>query len=181
MESKAIARYVRVSPRKARFVIDAIRGLHVQDALDILKFTPNSAAKAIEKVIKSAKANAENNLHINGDEMRVAHARVDEGPTLKRIQPRAMGRAYRILKRTSHISVVLEETEAPPKRLAKKEPARRGRAAAKAAKPKAEGKPKAEPKPKAEAKPKAETGPKTEEKPKRGTRKPAGETPEGGE
>ena len=141
MESKATARFVRVAPRKARFVIDAIRGLHVQDALDILKFTPNSAAKAIEKVVKSAMANAENNLHISGDGMRVSEARVDEGPRLKRIQPRAMGRAYRILKRTSHISVVLEETEKEPKRATKREPAKPARAARRGGAAKGEAKP----------------------------------------
>jgi len=136
MEAKASARYIRIAPRKVRFVVDAIRGLHVQDALDILKFTPNAAAKAVEKVIKSAMANAENNLHISGDTLKVARATVDEGPRLKRIQPRAMGRAYRILKRTSHINVVLEETESRPRRATRKEtakaakPARRGPSAA---------------------------------------------------
>jgi len=154
MEARATARFVRVTPRKARFVVDAVRGKHVQDALDILGFTPNSAAKAVEKVIRSAMANAENNLHISGDGMRIARAFVDEGPTLKRIQPRAMGRAYRILKRTSHISVVLEETETQPKRKPRREAAkpakaRRGRAAKAEAKPKGAEVPKAE-KPKQE-------------------------------
>ena len=137
MESKAIARFVSVAPRKARFVIDTIRGMRVQDALNILKFTPNGAAKVIEKVVRSAMANAENNLHISGDGMKVLHAHVDEGPRMKRIQPRAMGRAYRILKRSSHISIVLEEIEEQPKRGAGREPAR-------AAKPRRGAAPKAE-------------------------------------
>lgn len=161
MESKATARYIRVAPRKARFVIDAIRGLHVQDALDILTFSPHAAAKAIEKVVKSAMANAENNLHINGEAMRISEARVDEGPTLKRIQPRAMGRAYRILKRTSHISVVLEETEKQPKRATRREPAKPARPARRGASQKTETKAEA-PASKAETKPKADPTDSTE-------------------
>jgi len=109
----AVAKYIRISPRKVRFVVDAIRGKHVKDALAILEFVPNSAATAVSKLIKSAVANAENNHRMDSDSLEVIHVHVDEGPTLKRISPRAMGRAYRIMKRTSHITVGLGESEAP--------------------------------------------------------------------
>jgi large subunit ribosomal protein L22 len=111
MEAKAVARYVRVSPRKARLVVDLIRGKSVDDARAILRFSPRAAAEVVEKVLNSAVANAERNLHIGADTLVVDTTFVDEGPTLKRIQPRAMGRAFRINKRTSHITVVVKQRE----------------------------------------------------------------------
>ena len=111
MEAKAVARYVRVAPRKARLVVDLIRGKSVPEARAILKFTPRAAAEVVEKVLNSAVANAEHNLRIKGDDMYVEATYVDEGPTLKRIRPRAQGRAFRINKRTSHITVVVKQRE----------------------------------------------------------------------
>ena len=111
MEAKAVARYVRVSPRKARLVVDLIRGKQVDDARAILKFSPRAAAEVVEKVLNSAIANAERNLHVKAEDLFVGETFVDEGPTLKRIQPRAMGRAFRINKRTSHITVVVRQRE----------------------------------------------------------------------
>ncbi|MDW7674962.1 MAG: 50S ribosomal protein L22 [Bacillota bacterium] len=109
MEVKAVAKYIRMSPRKIRKVVDMIRGKKVGEALAILKFTPTGGAKPVEKVLKSAIANAEHNLELNVDELVVAKVMVDEGPTLKRFKPRAMGRADQIRKRTSHITVVVSE------------------------------------------------------------------------
>ena len=109
MEAKATARYVRISPYKARPVIDLIRGKDVQEALHILEFAPKKAARLIKKVLESAIANAEHNYNMDPDRLYVKRAYVDEGPRLKRIWPRAWGRASRILKRTSHITVVVEE------------------------------------------------------------------------
>jgi len=111
MEAKAVARYVRVSPRKARLLVDLIRGKSVADAQAILKFSPQAAAEIVEKVLNSAVANAERNLHVKAEDLFVGSTFVDEGPTLKRIQPRAMGRAFRINKRTSHITVVVKQRE----------------------------------------------------------------------
>ena len=112
MEAKATAKFVSMTPRKVRFVMDTIRGKYASDAAAQLKFTPNHAAGEILKVLNSAVANAENNLGLNPDVLKVTRCFVDVGPTLKRVQPRAQGRAYRILKRTSHITVVVE-TAAP--------------------------------------------------------------------
>lgn len=109
MESKAIAKYVRIAPRKVRVVMDLIRGKNVAEAFAILKFTPKIGAEAIEKVLKSAVANAENNFDMNVDKLYVSSTFVDQGPTLKRIHPRSRGQAFKILKRTSHITVVVEE------------------------------------------------------------------------
>ncbi|MBE0417551.1 MAG: 50S ribosomal protein L22 [Anaerosomatales bacterium] len=111
MEARAVARYVRVSPRKARLVVDLIRGKSVEEAAAILRFTPRAAAEVVEKVLLSAAANAEKNLKIRRDDLYVSTAFVDEGPTLKRIRPRAMGRAFRVDKRTSHITVVVKQRE----------------------------------------------------------------------
>ncbi|MFQ3548528.1 MAG: 50S ribosomal protein L22 [Armatimonadota bacterium] len=111
MRAIAKAKYVRTSPRKARLVIDEIRGKSVQDALAILKFTPNKAARLIEKVVLSAVANAENNHHMNGDALKVAVATVDGGPLMKRLRYAPMGRGYMMKKRFSHITIELEETE----------------------------------------------------------------------
>jgi len=104
----ATARYVRMTPMKCRRVIDLVRGLPVQDALDILRFDVHAASEPIYKVVASAIANAENNKDLDRRDLVVAQAYVDEGPTLKRFRPRAQGRAYRIRKRTSHITVVVQ-------------------------------------------------------------------------
>ncbi len=109
MRARATARYVRISPYKARPVIDLIRGKPVDEALKILQFTPKKAARLIKKVLESAIANAENNYGMDVDRLYVVEAYVDEGPRLKRIWPRGWGRASRILKRMSHITVVVEE------------------------------------------------------------------------
>jgi large subunit ribosomal protein L22 len=113
-EATATARYVRMAPRKVRFVLDTIRGKYAQEALDILRFTSNHAADEIANVVKSAMANAVENHRMSGDYLKIARCYVDVGPTMKRVQPRAQGRAYRILKRTSHITVVVQEGTAPP-------------------------------------------------------------------
>ena len=109
----ARARYVRVTPMKARRVIDLIRGRTAREALAVLEFAPQTASAPVSKVLASAMANAENNLGLDPDSLIVSGAFVDEGPTLKRFRPRAQGRAYRIRKRTSHITV---EVEAVPQR-----------------------------------------------------------------
>ena len=109
MLTKAVARFIRVSPRKARLVADVIRGRSVAEALSVLQYSPQAAARLIEKVLRSAIANAEHNHQVrNLDDLRVG-AIIDGGPTLKRIQPRAMGRAFHIVHRTSHITVTLSE------------------------------------------------------------------------
>lgn len=108
---KASARYVRIAPRKARLIADQVRGLHIEKARALLQFSPRTAAEDIHKLINSAAANAENNHDLIGDEMRVASITVDEGPTLRRFRPRAMGRATPINKRTSHIAVALTPVE----------------------------------------------------------------------
>ena len=104
---RASSRYVRVAPRKARLVADQVRGLHIEKARALLQFSPRSAAMDIHKLIESAASNAENNHDLVADEMRIAEITVDEGPTLRRFRPRAMGRATPINKRTSHIAVAL--------------------------------------------------------------------------
>jgi large subunit ribosomal protein L22 len=109
METKAVAKHIRVSPRKARQVIDLIRGKDVGEAFAILKFTAHKATGPISKVLKSAVANAEHNYELNSDKLYVKEAFVDEGPTLKRMMPRAQGRADVINKRSSHITVVVGE------------------------------------------------------------------------
>ncbi|NMB01601.1 MAG: 50S ribosomal protein L22 [Firmicutes bacterium] len=111
MEARAVARHIRISPRKARQVIDLIRGKDVEEALAILKFTPKGGSPIVEKVVRSAMANAENNYDMDVDSLYVAECYVDQGPTLKRIRPRARGMANRIRKRTSHITVILREKE----------------------------------------------------------------------
>jgi large subunit ribosomal protein L22 len=109
MEAKAVAKFVRIAPRKARQVIDLIRGKHVKDAQTILKFVPRFSAEIIGKVLKSAVANAENNYKLNPDQLIVSEAYVDQGPTMKRFMPRAQGRASMIHKRTSHITIVVAQ------------------------------------------------------------------------
>lgn len=109
MEAKAIAKYVRISPRKVQIVADLVRGKNVSEALTILKFTPKAGAKELEKVLMSAVANAENNFDMNKEELFVSEVYANQGPTLKRFSPRAQGRAFMIRKRTSHIGVVVKE------------------------------------------------------------------------
>ena len=109
MEAKAVAKYIRIAPRKARIVIDLIRGKSVGEAVNILRYTPKVASQPIEKVIRSAVANAEHNYDMNADELYVAEARVDAGPVIKRYRPRAQGRIYPVLKRSCHITVVVKE------------------------------------------------------------------------
>jgi large subunit ribosomal protein L22 len=110
---QAVAKFVRVSPRKARLVADHIRGRSVPEARAILAFTPRAAAREVEKVLRSAVANAESNpnRHWNGDDLYVKAVFVDEGPTIKRWRARARGRVNRILKRTCHITVKLDQME----------------------------------------------------------------------
>ncbi len=111
MDAKAVVRFTRIAPRKARQVIDMIRGKKVGDAQTILKFTPRFAAEIIGKVLNSAVANAENNHKMNRERLYVSEAYVDQGPTMKRFMPRAQGRASAIHKRTSHITIVVAEKE----------------------------------------------------------------------
>ncbi|WP_434565010.1 50S ribosomal protein L22 [Thermoanaerobacterium thermosaccharolyticum] len=109
MEAKAVAKYVRISPQKAGLVMNMIRGKDVNEALAILKFTPNKAAGIVEKVLKSAIANAENNFGLDRDNLYVAKAVADQGPIMKRMMPRARGRSNLMRRRTSHITVVVNE------------------------------------------------------------------------
>ncbi|OSC42901.1 50S ribosomal protein L22 [Mycobacterium decipiens] len=124
----AKARFVRVSPRKARRVIDLVRGKSVSDALDILRWAPQAASEPVAKVIASAAANAQNNNGLDPATLVVATVYADEGPTAKRIRPRAQGRAFRIRRRTSHITVVVESRPAKDQRSAKSVRARRAEA-----------------------------------------------------
>ncbi|MDD2857296.1 MAG: 50S ribosomal protein L22 [Candidatus Nanopelagicales bacterium] len=109
MEARAQARYVRVTPMKARRVIDLIRGMNASDAQAVLAFAPQAASEPIGKVLASAIANATNNHAMDARSLVVSAAFVDEGPTMKRIRPRAQGRAYQIRKRSSHITVVVSD------------------------------------------------------------------------
>lgn len=109
MQAKASAKTVRIAPRKVRLVIDLIRGKQVGEAIAILRHTPRAASPVVEKLLKSAIANAEHNYEMDADSLLVSEAFVNEGPTMKRFRPRAMGRASQINKRTSHITVVLTE------------------------------------------------------------------------
>ena len=111
MDVKATARYVRTSPRKARIVVDLVRGKSVEEAQQILAFTDRGIAETVEKLLNSAVANAEHNNHLRPDSLFVKSAYVDEGPTMKRIRPRAKGSASRIRKRTSHITIVVAPRE----------------------------------------------------------------------
>ena len=105
---RAVAKHVRISPYKVRIVLDIMRGKDYKQAIAILENTPKSASEPIKKVLMSAAANAENNLGMNKDNLFVAVCYADQGPTLKRVMPRGKGRAFRILKRTSHITIVLD-------------------------------------------------------------------------
>jgi large subunit ribosomal protein L22 len=109
MEVKAVAKFVRISPRKARLVMDQVRGKRVEDAMNLLAFAPQKGAFLLRKVIKSAVGNAEENTSLDVDNLYIKRVYADEGPVLKRFRPRAQGRATRIRKRTSHLTVVLDE------------------------------------------------------------------------
>lgn len=109
MESKAVAKFVRITPRKVRVVLDLIRGKNVAEAFAILKFTPKAGAVVVEKVPRSAVANAENNYDMDVDKLVIKTAFADDGPTMKRIHPRSRGQAFKILKRTSHVTIVVDE------------------------------------------------------------------------
>jgi large subunit ribosomal protein L22 len=109
MEARAIAKYVRTSSMKIGIVLDLIRGKKVNEAFAILQFTPKNAAEVVTKVLKSAVANAENNLNLDITRLYVSNAYAGQGPTLKRFRPRAQGRAYRIQKKSSHITIMVKE------------------------------------------------------------------------
>ena len=133
-QAQATAKFISCPPRKARLVIDAVRGKYAIDALAFLRFIPNRAAVYISKVLSSAVANAANNHGLDPNNLKVVQARVDEGPRMKRVQPRAQGRAYRILKRMCHIMIIVEEVEPKPVKPRKpKAPAPSRAAAARAA------------------------------------------------
>ena len=131
--SRAVAKHVRISPNKARRVVNLVRGLPAKEALTVLQFAPQSASEQVYKVLASAIANAENNERLDPDALLVSEAFVDEGPTLKRFRPRAQGRAYRIRKRTCHITIAVEAVQVA--RPAKKAAAAKKAAPAKKAEP----------------------------------------------
>ncbi|WP_067495873.1 50S ribosomal protein L22 [Actinoplanes sp. TFC3] len=134
--ARAVARHVRISPNKARRVINLVRGLPAKEALTVLQFAPQAASEQVYKVLASAIANAENNVRLDPDALLVAEAFVDEGPTLKRFRPRAQGRAYRIRKRTCHITIAVEAVQVTTpgrKATAKAAPAKSAAPAAEAA------------------------------------------------
>jgi len=134
--ARAVARHVRISPNKARRVVNLVRGLPAKEALTVLQFAPQAASEQVYKVLASAIANAENNERLDPDALLVSEAFVDEGPTLKRFRPRAQGRAYRIRKRTCHITIAVEAVQVA--RPAKKAAAAKKAAPAKSAAPTAE-------------------------------------------
>ncbi len=109
MEARAVAKYVRISPKKVRQVLELIRGKDVNEALTTLRYTPKKAARIVEKVLKSAVANAENNYEMDVDKLFVYRAYADQGPMMKRIRPVSMGRAHMYRHRLSHITVVVKE------------------------------------------------------------------------
>jgi len=109
METRAVAKFVRISPRKIRLVMDQVRGKQVGEALNMLSFAPQRGARILKKLVNSAIANAEQNTDVDVDSLYIMRVYADEGPTLKRWRPRAQGRATSIRKRTSHLTVVLDE------------------------------------------------------------------------
>ncbi len=111
MEARAVLKYARISSRKVKIVLDLIRNKPVEEAMAILKFTPKAASPLVQKLLASAVANAQNNFNMDTDRLYVSETFANQGPTLKRIQPRAQGRAFRIRKRSSHITVVVAEKE----------------------------------------------------------------------
>jgi len=137
MRTQAVARFVRVPPRKVRLVLDQLRGKRVSEALQLLPYIPRAAARLVEKVLRSAIANAEHNHQVRTlDDLRIVQAFADGGPSMKRVQPRAMGRAFFIRHRSSHLTIVLSDEVAPraegkrsdasPARSAEARPARKG-------------------------------------------------------
>jgi large subunit ribosomal protein L22 len=112
MEVKSTAKYIKHSSRKVRLVVDAVRGKQVDEALAILKFLPNGAAVDVAKAVKAAAASAENNYQMSPEELYITRISADEGPTMKRFRPRARGRADHILKRSTHVTVFVDEKEA---------------------------------------------------------------------
>ena len=111
MEAKAVAKYIRISPLKVGFICNEIRGKRVDEALSILKFTPKKGAKVLEDVLNSAVANAENNFNMDRDKLYISDAYANDGPHMKRFRPKAKGMAYPILKRSSHIGIVVKERD----------------------------------------------------------------------
>ena len=111
MEARANLKYARISPRKVKIVLDLIRGKDTETAAAILKYTPKAACEPLSKLLKSAMANAENNFNMDRDSLYVSECYVTPGPTMKRIRPRAQGRAFRVLKRTSHVFITVKERE----------------------------------------------------------------------
>jgi len=109
METRAAVKYIRVSPRKIRLVMDQVRGRKVEEALNILSFAPQKGARILKKLINSAVANAEQNSDVDVDSLYIKRLYADEGPTMKRWRPRAQGRATRINKRTSHLAIIVDE------------------------------------------------------------------------
>ncbi len=109
MEARAVERFIRISPRKLRYIVDIIRSKSVEEAVDILTFTPRKAARIVKKAIESAAANATENNNMKEDDLVIKKVFVDEGPTLKRFRARARGRAARIRKRTSHLTVIVSD------------------------------------------------------------------------
>lgn len=111
MEARAYLRHARISPRKVQIVLDLIRKQDCDKAMAILRYTPKAACEPLEKLLKSAMANAENNFSMDRNNLYVSECYVTPGPTMKRIRPRAQGRAFKVLKRTSHITLVVKEKE----------------------------------------------------------------------
>lgn len=109
METRAATKFIRVSPRKIRLVMDQVRGRKVEEALNILSFAPQKGARILKKLINSAVANAEQNSDVDVDSLYIKRLYADEGPTMKRWRPRAQGRATRINKRTSHLTIIVDE------------------------------------------------------------------------
>jgi large subunit ribosomal protein L22 len=124
LRARASARYVRMTPMKVRRVVDLIRGMEVREALAVLQFAPQAASEPVAKVLASAVANAEHNQQLDPESLIVSVAYVDEGPTMKRFRPRAQGRAYRIRKRTSHITIEVESIAQTARPAAKAAPAK---------------------------------------------------------
>ena len=174
MKTVATARFIRVSARKARLVLDQIRGRSVSEALATLQYTPRAAARLIEKVLRSAVANAEHNHQVRDlDALRVHHAIADGGPSLKRVQPRAMGRAFFIKHRTSHLSIgVTDEANgaqplAPPRHMRKPQRVAAPRTAAPATAPAPAAAPAASKAEKPARKPAAKKAPAAGKKPRK--------------
>ena len=125
LSAKAVARYVRIAPMKARRVVDLVRGMPAEEALSVLRFAPQAASETVYKVVASAVANARfmaerDSRRLDAQDLYITQAYVDEGPTMKRFRPRAQGRAYRIRKRTSHITIEVESVDVPSSKRGRK-------------------------------------------------------------